>query len=157
MAVLPDDIQSIDKKDVSGKIKTIYDYIVYIKEQLEFWAANKIKTITAALAALELKIGTVEADMMEVKTKVLVNATTDEFSFIYTGLYTSQGQYIVGISTNTKTADEFTPCICNYHSHSNALAEYGQWIIKITAHNSLAGSGKKYNQLKIYYLQKKGA
>lgn len=157
MAILPDDIQNIEKKDVSEKIKTIYDYIVYIKEQLEFWASNKIKTITAALATLELKIGTVEADMMEVKTKVLVNATTDESSFIYTDLYTSQGQYIVGISTNTKTADELVPCVCNYYSHSNALAEYGRWIVKATVHNELVGSGKKYDQLKIYYLQKKGA
>lgn len=156
MAILPDDIQSIDNKDTTGKIKTIYNYIVYLKEQLEFWASNKIKTVTAALATLELKIGSVEASMMEAKTKVMVDATTDEFSFIYTGLYVSKGEYVIGVSINEQTADELVPCVNSYYASADNLTEYGQWIIKVTEHNTLVGANRKYNQMKIYYLQKKG-
>ena len=156
MAVLPDDIQSIDNKDTTGKIKTIYNYIVYLKEQLEFWASTKIKTVTAALANLESKIGTVEADMMEVKTKIKVNATTDEYSWIYTGLFVSKGEYVIGVSTDTQTADELVPCVNNYFNSADNPTGYGQWIIRVTKHNTLVGAGRAYNQMKIYYLQRKG-
>ena len=54
--VLPDDIRDLNGVDDSTKIETIYQYIKYISEQLEFWATNRKKE----MERLEARIATLE-------------------------------------------------------------------------------------------------
>lgn len=138
MAVLPDDIQNIDKKDVKDKIKVIYDYIVYLKEQLEFWALNRTR------------------NALEVKTLTLTNVTTDAYGAIYTDLYIANGQYIVGATTNIQQSLEFTPSVSANYKDSNTAYECGRCYLKVTSNNSPV-TNKSINLVKIYYLEKKGA
>ena len=43
--IFPDDINDQRKDDLTKRVDTLYDYIAYMKEQLEFWARNRTREI----------------------------------------------------------------------------------------------------------------
>lgn len=45
MAILSEDIQDITGMEPKQQIETMYRYIQYLKDQLEFWGANREKEI----------------------------------------------------------------------------------------------------------------
>lgn len=46
MAIIPDDIKNLDGQEPQRKQNIIYEYIKYMREQIEFWAQNRLKDIT---------------------------------------------------------------------------------------------------------------
>ena len=44
--IFSDDINDQRKDDLSKRVDTLYDYIVYMKEQIEFWARNRTREIS---------------------------------------------------------------------------------------------------------------
>ena len=46
MAIIPDDIKNLEGQEPQRKQNIIYEYIKYMREQIEFWAQNRIKDIT---------------------------------------------------------------------------------------------------------------
>jgi len=74
--IIPDEIRDIDGTDIPSKIHTIYHYIIYMREQIEFWGSNRSKEIAAtdgwkeavkglsdALDQLENTVGTLSDDI----------------------------------------------------------------------------------------------
>ena len=45
-SIIPDEIQDISVQDLPAKITTIYEYMKYMKEQIEFWGSNRSREIT---------------------------------------------------------------------------------------------------------------
>lgn len=62
--IIPDEIKPIDQETVPQKIQTIYDYIVYMKEQIEFWAGNRTRDITTLQGGLENALGVLEQEIV---------------------------------------------------------------------------------------------
>ena len=46
MAIIPDDIKNLEGQEPQRKQNIIYEYIKYMREQIEFWAQNRLKDIT---------------------------------------------------------------------------------------------------------------
>lgn len=45
MAIIPDEIREIQGMDLPKQINVLYNYIKYLKEQIDFWASNRSKDI----------------------------------------------------------------------------------------------------------------
>lgn len=59
--IFSEDINDNRGEDLNKRVDTIYDYIAYMKEQLEFWARNRTREISDAdkkIAAANEDIGT---------------------------------------------------------------------------------------------------
>ena len=61
MAIIPDDIQNTSN-NVKEQIQTLYDYIVYMKEQLEFWGKNRVQSINEKATVLTTEFPEVYTD-----------------------------------------------------------------------------------------------
>ena len=44
--IFSEDINDNRGEDLSKRVDTIYDYIAYMKEQLEFWARNRTRELS---------------------------------------------------------------------------------------------------------------
>lgn len=53
MAIIPDDIKNLDGQEPQRKQNIIYEYIKYMREQIEFWAQNRLKDITNLFTRVE--------------------------------------------------------------------------------------------------------
>jgi len=44
-SIMPDEIRNIDQMQVPDQIRTVYDYIKYMHEQIEFWGSGRGKSM----------------------------------------------------------------------------------------------------------------
>lgn len=51
--IFSEDINDNRGEDLNKRVDTIYDYIAYMKEQLEFWARNRTREISGADAKID--------------------------------------------------------------------------------------------------------
>ena len=52
--ILPDDIRSLEQKTPNQQLQIIYEYIKYIREQLDFWGSNRESSISSIIAQIDL-------------------------------------------------------------------------------------------------------
>ena len=60
MAVIPDNIHDItSNRDTSKQIEALFNYIQYMREQIEFWGSNRVKDIEE----IKTKISDIESHL----------------------------------------------------------------------------------------------
>lgn len=109
--IIPDEIKNIDEADLPGKVKTIYDYVKYMREMLEFWSSN-VNRGTGLAAEGMRKISQKEVRTVDGKVKKLsldLDATEEEVHSIIAEIWDNGDQRYA--SRITQNADQIETAV----------------------------------------------
>lgn len=67
--ILPDDIRKIEDRAVNEQISIVYNYIRYMREQMDFWGSNRSNEINDLSARIKDISFEVRDDTLYITTK----------------------------------------------------------------------------------------
>lgn len=65
--IIPDDIRDISGEDTREKIETIYQYIQYMKERLDFWASLHERQTQEYMARIDAQLDIIQSDVEDLR------------------------------------------------------------------------------------------
>jgi hypothetical protein len=157
MAILPDDINDVSGQNPDKGVKTIHDYIKYLRESLEFWGEGikkKLDSISLSLTSLTDKDTDLEDAVLAVNIKAdgLVSSVSDLTGTV-DGLDTTVSSLNSKVSTLNSKVTTAQNTITGHTTSINGLKELiykdanGDTVVKL---NSKTVSNVTPNQYGAY-------
>lgn len=85
---------------------------------------------------------------------ITTTETTNSYGLIITDLHTEDGEYVIGVHTETSNNYVVTPMMAINSGSGGATGKFGRWYLAVTSYNGTrVASGTSLGTITIYYMQ----